>query len=57
MYANTDMQSKEIREFCKFDAAGEELLKMAITKFGLCGRMTGFSRWEGRLQMWLTRQT
>lgn len=32
------MQSKEIREFCKLDAAGEELLKMAITKLGLSAR-------------------
>jgi magnesium chelatase family protein len=38
MYANADMQSKEIREFCKLDAAGEELLKMAITKLGLSAR-------------------
>jgi len=38
MYANTDMQSREIREFCKLDAAGEELLKMAITKLGLSAR-------------------
>jgi magnesium chelatase family protein len=38
MYANADMQSREIREFCKLDAAGEELLKMAITKLGLSAR-------------------
>jgi magnesium chelatase family protein len=38
MYANADMQSKEIREYCKLDAAGEELLKMAITKLGLSAR-------------------
>ena len=38
IYANTDMQSKEIREFCKPEAAGEELLKMAITKLGLSAR-------------------
>lgn len=38
MYCNADMQSKDIQLFCKLDAAGEELLKMAITKFGLSGR-------------------
>jgi len=38
LFANADMQSKEIREFCKLDAAGEELLKMAITKLGLSAR-------------------
>jgi magnesium chelatase family protein len=38
LYANADMQSKEIREFCKLDDAGEELLKMAITKLGLSAR-------------------
>jgi len=26
------MQPKEIREYCKLDAVGEELLKMAITR-------------------------
>ncbi|MDH4069634.1 MAG: YifB family Mg chelatase-like AAA ATPase [Ignavibacteria bacterium] len=38
MYANADMESKDIREFCRLDAAGEELLKMAITKLGLSAR-------------------
>lgn len=38
LYANADMQAKEIREFCKIDSAGEELLKMAITKLGLSAR-------------------
>jgi magnesium chelatase family protein len=38
MYANADMESKDIREFCKLDSAGEELLKMAITKLGLSAR-------------------
>jgi magnesium chelatase family protein len=32
------MQSKDIREYCKLDGAGEELLKMAITKLGLSAR-------------------
>lgn len=38
LYANSDMQSKDIREYCRLDAAGEELLKMAITKLGLSAR-------------------
>ena len=32
------MQSKEILEHCKLDAAGEELLTMAMTKVGLSAR-------------------
>lgn len=38
LYANADMQSKEIREFCRLDGACEELLKMAISKIGLSAR-------------------
>lgn len=38
MYANSDMQSKDIREFCQINSDGEELLKMAITKLGLSAR-------------------
>jgi magnesium chelatase family protein len=38
MHANADMQSKDIRQYCKLDGAGEELLKMAITKLGLSAR-------------------
>ena len=38
IYANADMQSREIREFCKLDSAGEDLLKIAITKLGLSAR-------------------
>ena len=38
MYANAHMQSKEIQHFCKLDSAGENLLKMAITKLGLSAR-------------------
>jgi Magnesium chelatase, subunit ChlI C-terminal/Magnesium chelatase, subunit ChlI len=38
LFANADMQSKEIREFCRLDGASEELLKMAITKLGLSAR-------------------
>ncbi|MBX2989771.1 MAG: YifB family Mg chelatase-like AAA ATPase [Bacteroidetes bacterium] len=38
LFANADMQSREIREFCRIDGQGEELLKMAITKLGLSAR-------------------
>jgi len=38
MYCNADMQSKDIQNFCKLNTAGEELLKMAITKLGLSAR-------------------
>jgi magnesium chelatase family protein len=38
LYANADMQTKDIREYCTLDTAGEELLKMAITKLGLSAR-------------------
>jgi magnesium chelatase family protein len=38
LYANAGMQSKDIREYCKLDIIGEELLKMAITKLGLSAR-------------------
>ncbi len=38
LFSNADMQSKDIREYCKLDSAGEELLKMAITKLGLSAR-------------------
>lgn len=38
LFCNANMQSKEIQEFCRLDAAGEELLKMAITKLGLSAR-------------------
>lgn len=38
IYCNADMGSKEIREYCAIDSAGEELLKMAITKLGLSAR-------------------
>lgn len=34
-YCNADMQSEDIQSHCNLDSAGEELLKMAITKLGL----------------------
>jgi magnesium chelatase family protein len=38
VYANASMQTKEIREFCKLDSAGEEQIRNAITKLGLSAR-------------------
>ena len=38
MYCNADLTSKDIIAYCKLDNAGEELLKMAITKLGLSAR-------------------
>ncbi len=38
LYANASMQSRDIRAFCAVDAAGEELLKTAITRLGLSAR-------------------
>ncbi len=38
IYSNADMQSKEIKKYCKIDDRGNELLKMAITKLGLSAR-------------------
>lgn len=38
IFSNADMQSKDIREFCKIDSTSEELMKMAITKLGLSAR-------------------
>ncbi|MBU0474015.1 MAG: YifB family Mg chelatase-like AAA ATPase [Bacteroidetes bacterium] len=38
IYSNADMGTNEIRQFCKLDSAGTELLKMAMTKLGLSAR-------------------
>jgi len=38
LFCNAHMQSREIKEYCRIDGAGEELLKMAITKLGLSAR-------------------
>jgi len=38
IFCNARMESKDIRQYCKIDAQGEELLKMAITKLGLSAR-------------------
>jgi magnesium chelatase family protein len=37
-FNNGDMGSKEVRQFCKLDSAGADLLKMAMTKLGLSAR-------------------
>lgn len=38
VFNNGDMGSREVRENCKLDSSGEELLKMAMTKLGLSAR-------------------
>ena len=38
IHKNADMETHEIREYCKLDDAGKDLLKMAITKLGLSAR-------------------
>ena len=38
LYSNSAMNSKTIRQFCKIDDQGQELLKMAITRLGLSAR-------------------
>ncbi len=38
IFNNGDMGSKEVREYCRLDSAGAELLKMAMTKLGLSAR-------------------
>ena len=37
-FKNADMSSKEIRNYCKLDSAGENLLKLAMNKLGLSAR-------------------
>ncbi len=38
IFNNGGMSSKEVRQFCRLDTAGAELLKMAMTKLGLSAR-------------------
>ena len=38
LHANADMQSRDIRRHCRIDAAGQELMKKAITTLGLSAR-------------------
>ena len=39
---NARMKAKELREFCEMDGATKDLLKAAISQFGLSGR--GYDR-------------
>ncbi len=38
MYSNADMQSNDIKQFCRIDSTGAELLKMAMDKLGFSAR-------------------
>lgn len=38
VYKNADMHAKDLREFCRLGAESEEILKTAITRFGLSAR-------------------
>ncbi len=38
IYNNGDMGSKEVRQFCKLDPAGSDLVKTAMTKLGFSAR-------------------
>ena len=38
IYNNGDMGSREVRQFCRLDGAGSDLLKMAMTKLGFSAR-------------------
>ena len=38
LFCNADMDTKEIRRYCKINSDSDELLRMAITKFGLSAR-------------------
>jgi magnesium chelatase family protein len=38
IYSNSNMTSKEIKEFCRIDSECEDLMKMAITRLGLSAR-------------------
>lgn len=38
IFFNSQMESKDIHEYCRIDEKGEQLLKMAITKLGLSAR-------------------
>lgn len=38
IFTNDDMGSKEVKEYCRLDEAGSELLRLAMTKLGLSAR-------------------
>ena len=37
-FCNAAMNHKQIREFCRIDAAGQQLLRQALQRFGLSAR-------------------
>lgn len=38
IYCNSQMSSKQVRQYCRIDAQGEQLLSQAMAKFGLSAR-------------------
>ena len=38
VHKNADMNSRDLRKYCKLDSSSEELLKMAMTRLGLSAR-------------------
>ena len=38
LFSNADMESKDLREFCRLDEGSQELLRMALVKLGLSAR-------------------
>ena len=38
IHANANMESKQIREYCKIDSQAQELLRIAINQLGLSAR-------------------
>ncbi|MGE5429726.1 MAG: YifB family Mg chelatase-like AAA ATPase [Syntrophomonadaceae bacterium] len=38
LYTNADMGSQEVRQFCRLDSAGSEVLRMAMSRLGLSAR-------------------
>ena len=38
VFCNAHMGSRNIREFCKIDETGQELMRLAITRLGLSAR-------------------
>ena len=41
MYCNAQLSSKDIRKYCEIDTSYDELLRAAISKFGLSARAYG----------------
>ncbi|MCU7494724.1 MAG: YifB family Mg chelatase-like AAA ATPase [Ignavibacteria bacterium] len=38
IFTNADMGSREVRQFCRLDSAGSDILRMAMSKLGLSAR-------------------